>query len=54
MKEQDIVFNSRFYCPSCTGGGDLFVKDTNAYFNKNPYDYYCKKCKGTFKIEEIQ
>ena len=51
--EEQMMFNSRYYCPSCTGGGDLFVKDTEAYLNHEEHlEYYCKKCKRTFLIDE--
>lgn len=53
-QESEMIFNSIFYCPSCTDGGDLFVKDTDAYFKEKSYNYYCKKCKATFNIKEIE
>lgn len=53
FSEDQLLYNSRYYCPACTGGGDLFVKDTKAYFNhEEPLDYYCKRCKRTFTIDE--
>jgi len=54
IDESKLMFNSMFYCPSCTGGGDLFVADTEAYLDHRDYVYYCKKCKKTFQIKEIQ
>lgn len=57
-KEKDMVFSSCYYCPNCTGGGQLFVKDTEAYMKQakkkkfDNYDYYCKECKSTFNIIE--
>jgi len=53
MNESELIFNSIYYCPHCTGGGQLFVDNNKAYFDQKDYNYYCKKCKRTFKIEEI-
>jgi len=55
LDEYKMIINSKFYCPECKGGGDLFVKNTNDYFNnKKNTDYYCKRCKLTFKIEVVR
>ena len=48
-----MSFNSVYYCPDCTDGGKLMVKDDDKYFKGKPYTYYCLKCKTEFKIERI-
>ena len=53
LTEDSMIINSVYYCPNCTGGGDLFVKNTQDYFDKKPVTYYCKQCKRTFKIEDV-
>jgi len=53
MNEDQLAFHSTHYCPDCTGGGDLYVKNTKKYMAGIPPEYYCKKCKASFIIERI-
>jgi len=53
LVESEMSFNSVYYCPDCTDGGKLMVKDDDKYFKGKPYTYYCLKCKTEFKIERI-
>lgn len=53
---KELIVHSCYYCPNCGKNddeGDLFVKDYADYVNKKPYTYFCTRCKGTFKIEQI-
>lgn len=54
-KKYHVVFHSIYYCPKCGPNeeGDLYVNDTNACIKQKPYDYFCTRCKRTFRIEEI-
>lgn len=51
--DESLIYNSRFYCPCCTGGGDLYVKNTLEYSVGEKPIYFCKKCNRTFKIEVL-